>query len=197
VRHFQLSGGAVDEGHPVEEKSGGESAEKEILERRFERVDAHLAISGHHIEGDGEDLQPEKHDQKMGGRSHDHKTENGQEQQSKEIAILNILFLDAVEGDQHREQTAEEKESLEGQGEPVNRDHARKTPAGTGPQPDGRHQGRHEPGQRDGGEKFAAQAAPEERQQQEKDGCGQDNELRGDQIQLDQWSGQLHVFPLI
>ncbi|OPZ80665.1 MAG: hypothetical protein BWY77_00969 [bacterium ADurb.Bin431] len=95
--HLELTGGAVNQSYPVEEKSGREGAEKEIFERRLERVDAHLAIAGQHIKGDGEDLQPEKNHQKMGGRGHDHQSEQGQKQQSEEIPMLYILFLDTVE----------------------------------------------------------------------------------------------------
>ncbi len=62
---LRSAGGAKDQRHAVEEKSGGKGAEKKVLDGRFGTAACLLAITSQDVGGDGGDFEGDEDEQQL------------------------------------------------------------------------------------------------------------------------------------
>ena len=79
------SGGAIGEGDTVEKDGRRERPQHEVLDRRLTRLRAPSVVAGHHVQGDGEDLQAEEQHDQVVGTGHEHGARRRQHGQHVEL----------------------------------------------------------------------------------------------------------------
>ncbi len=115
-------GGAVGEGDPVEEDGRGERPQHEVLDRRLSRLGAPGVVAGQHVQGDGEDLQPqEQHDQVVGAR-HEHGARRREHGQHVELGAVEAFLAQVGVGRQGRHDERRSDQQREEHAEPVHGD---------------------------------------------------------------------------
>ncbi len=114
--------GAVEERDAVQQETGREGPEQEILERPLDGVDAVAREPGQDVQRDREDLQAEEDGQEvLAGRHHRHPRDRELDQ-GEELAVP-VPFGAQMDGRrEHGEQGGGDEDQVEGQGPGVDQD---------------------------------------------------------------------------
>ena len=106
------AGHAVDQGDPVEQKSGRKGAEQKILHAGFIRFELTAEHSGQHIEGDRQNFQAEENRHQVDARGHEHGTDRGEQDQRVVLADRISLALQVIVRHQDRQAGCDQKREV-------------------------------------------------------------------------------------
>src|SRR6184192_4090664 len=109
---------------------------------------AALAAAREHVQRDRHELEAEEQHHQILGAGHQHHPQAGEEQQREVLGHPQLLALEVVERDEHRERGRAEEQPVGHEPEVVHRDHGRdaRRPGGLPPQEPGGEAGGAEPG---------------------------------------------------
>ena len=109
IHQIQRTGRPVDECHPVEQKTRGKRAEKEILHRGLVSPEVAPHESGQDIERERKHLQPHENHQEIPRRRHQHHPRGREKDEAEVLARRRIAEGGLCRGDQDRHETRKQQ----------------------------------------------------------------------------------------
>ncbi len=125
-------GEAVDQGHAVDEKAGGEGAHEEVLEGPLRAARAAPPAPGQDVGRHREGLDPDQQRQQVVGVGHHHHARDPEQDQGVELAELEAVLPHEGAGQQHGEERRHQEGDVTEEGHPVGDPHALQDGGGRG-----------------------------------------------------------------